>query len=88
MIRNQRPGRSWIAVGGALALVGMMIIIWPERGLVPHPLPFPPSAATRPIADWAVFGYPLVAVGALIAFMGAVRAALAGLGSGQSARGL
>jgi len=73
MNRNVRPEGSWIATGGMLALVGLAIILWPERGLTPHPLPFPPSDATRPIADWAVFGYPLLAVGTLIALAGALR---------------
>lgn len=56
-----RPGMSWIVTGGALALVGLVIILWPEPGFTPHPLPFPPSASTRPIAGYAVFGYPLLA---------------------------
>lgn len=72
-----RPGRSWIVTGGVLALVGLAIILWPEPGLTPHPLPFPPSASTRPIAGYAVFGYPLLTLGALIALAGALRAAVA-----------
>lgn len=40
---------------------------------MPKPLPYPPSdaiAAGRPIASWAVLGYPLLAVGALGALLG------------------
>ena len=72
-----RPGRSWIVTGGVLALVGLAIILWPEPGFTPHPLPFPPSASTRPIAGYAVFGYPLLALGLLIALAGTLRAAVA-----------
>lgn len=72
-----RPGRSWIVTGGVLALVGLAIILWPEPGFTPHPLPFPPSASTRPIAGYAVFGYPLLALGLIIAVAGALRAAVA-----------
>ena len=71
-----RPETSWIVTGGVLALIGLAIILWPERGLVPHPLPFPPSTSTRPIAGYAVFGYPLLAVGGLIALAGALRAGM------------
>lgn len=72
-----RPGRSWIVTGGVLALVGLAIILWPEPGFTPHPLPFPPSASTRPIAGYAVFGYPLLALGSIITLAGALRAAVA-----------
>ena len=68
-----RPGRSWIVTGGVLALVGLAIILWPEPGFTPHPLPFPPSASTRPIAGYAVFGYPLLTLGLLVALAGAHR---------------
>lgn len=69
-----RPGASWIVTGGVLALVGLAIILWPERGLTPHPLPFPPSTSTRPIAAYAVLGYPFLALGLLLALAGGMRA--------------
>ena len=72
-----RPGMSWVVTGGVLALVGLAIILWPEPGFTPHPLPFPPSASTRPIAGYAVFGYPLLTLGLLIALAGALRAVVA-----------
>ncbi len=72
-----RPGTSWIVTGGGLALVGLAIILWPEPGLTPHPLPFPPSSSTRPIAGYAVFGYPLLALGLIIALADVVRAVVA-----------
>lgn len=72
-----RHGRSWIVTGGVLALVGLAIILWPEPGFTPHPLPFPPSASTRPIAGYAVFGYPLLTLGAISALAGALRMAVA-----------
>lgn len=72
-----RPGRSWIVTGGVLALVGLAIILWPEHGFTPHPLPFPPSASTRPIAGYAVFGYPLLTLGLITGLAGALRAAVA-----------
>lgn len=72
-----RPGRSWIVTGGVLALVGLAIILWPEPGFTPHPLPFPPSASTRPIAGYAVFGYPLLTLGLITGLAGALRAAVA-----------
>ena len=72
-----RPGMSWVVTGGVLALVGLAIILWPEPGFTPHPLPVPPSASTRPIAGYAVFGYPLLALGLIIAVAGALRAAVA-----------
>ncbi len=71
-----RPGRSWIVTGGVLALVGLAIVLWPEPGFTPHPLPFPPSSSTRPIAGYAVFGYPLLALGLGTALAGALRVAL------------
>lgn len=75
-MNKPQPGFQLMMAGGLLALIGLAIILWPEPGLMPHPLPFPPSAATRPIAGYAVFGYPLLAVGALIAIAGAVQAAV------------
>lgn len=71
-----RPESSWIVAGGLLALVGLAIIVWPERDLAPHPLPWPPSWSTRPIAGYAVFGYPFLALGLLIALAGALRAGI------------
>lgn len=76
-----RHGRSWIVTGGVFALVGLAIILWPEPGFTPHPLPFPPSASTRPIAGYAVFGYPLLTLGLLVALAGALRAAVAAVSS-------
>ena len=72
-----RPGMSWVVTGGVLALVGLAIILWPEPGFTPHPLPFPPSASTRPIASYAVFGYPLLALGLITSLAGVLRAAVA-----------
>ena len=72
-----RHGRSWIVTGGVFALVGLAIILWPEPGFTPHPLPFPPSASTRPIAGYAVFGYPLLTLGLITGLAGALRAAVA-----------
>lgn len=76
-----RHGRSWIVTGGVFALVGLAIILWPEPGFTPHPLPFPPSASTRPIAGYAVFGYPLLTLGLLVALAGALRAAVTAVSS-------
>lgn len=76
-VGRTRPGMSWIVTGGVLALVGLAIILWPEPGFTPHPLPFPPSASTRPIAGYAVFGYPLLTLGLITGLAGALRAAVA-----------
>lgn len=75
----RREAQSWVKVGATIALLGLFIILWPEPGLMPKPLPYPPSdaiAAGRPIASWAVLGYPLLAVGALGALLGGVRLAV------------
>lgn len=73
---EEHPALRWLVGGGALALLGLAIIIWPEPGLVPHPMAFPPSESTRPLAGYAVFGYPLLAVGVLVTIAGAMRAAI------------
>ena len=78
VVRDRRPGMSWIVTGGVLALVGLAIILWPEPGFTPHPLPFPPSSSTRPIAGYAVFGHPLLTLGLIIALAWALRAVVAG----------
>lgn len=74
-IKTRQESR-WIVVGGLLALVGLAIIMWPERGPTPHPLPWPPSTSTRPIAGYAVVGYPFLALGLLITLIGGLRAAV------------
>lgn len=71
-----RPEARLILMGGLLALLGLAIILAPERGFTPHPLTFPPSASTRPIAGYAVLGYPLLMVGLLVALVGALRTGL------------
>ena len=73
---KEHPALRWLVGGGALAVIGVVIILWPEPGLTPYPMPFPPSESTRPIAGYAVFGYPFLVVGGLIVFAGVLRAAL------------
>ncbi len=73
---RSRSGASWTAIGGSIALLGLTIILWPERGLMPHPLTFPPSESTRPIAGYAVFGYPLLCIGLCLVIGGMVRRAI------------
>lgn len=70
------PGALEMRVGAWLAFIGTAIILWPQKGLEPHPLPFPPSEATGPIAGYVVFGYPLLDVGCLFALYGALRYAV------------
>lgn len=83
---QEHPAFRWLVGGGALVLVGLAIIIWPEPGLTPHPMAFPPSESTRPFGGYAVFGYPLLAVGLLIVFAGVLRAAIHGRSTRQKAR--
>jgi len=66
-----------IVIGTGMAITGLMIILWPEQGLQPHPLAWPPSASTRPIGGYAVFGYPLLGAGVLV-FLASGLSTLAG----------
>ena len=83
---EEHPALRWLVGGGALALIGLAIIIWPEPGLTPHPMAFPPSESTRPIAGYAVFGYPFLVVGVLLVLAGALRAAIYARSSRHKAR--
>lgn len=65
-------GTGSMKLGAVLALIGGVIILFPEAGWTPHPLPWPPSEATRPIAGWAIFGYPFLALGVLLLVGGAL----------------
>lgn len=71
-----RPGVDLIKSGGLLAALGAAIVLWPERGLRPHPLPFPPSEATGHPSAIAIFGYPLLALGVILLVAGALRVAI------------
>lgn len=75
-----KSGMKWVVGGGLFALCGLAIILWPERGWTPHPMPFPPSAAARPVAAYAVFGYPFLALGVIGMIIGGVRLALDAVG--------
>lgn len=67
---SRRPPR-WVLIGVTIALVGLTIVLWPERGLTPRPLPFPPgdNPAHMP---FAVFGYPLLGAGIFVALLSAI----------------
>lgn len=71
-MKNKSAARELATIGAVAALVGLVIIVWPERGLIPHPMAFPPSTSTRPLAAYAVLGFPLAVVGALFVLAGAV----------------
>jgi hypothetical protein len=73
---QEQPALRWLVGGGAPALIGLVIIIWPEPGLTPHPMAFAPSESTRPLAPYAVIGYPFLALGVLLLFTGVLRAAI------------
>lgn len=83
---EEHPALRWLVGGGALILIGLAIIIWPEPGLTPHPMAFPPSESTRPLAGYAVFGYPLLAVGVLVTIAGVLRAAIHARSTRQKVR--
>lgn len=61
-----------MGLGVAMALTGLVIILWPEQGIQPHPLAWPPSESTRPIAGYAVAGYPLLGAGTVVCIASAL----------------
>lgn len=61
-----------MGVGVVMAVTGLVIILWPEQGIQPHPLAWPPSESTRPIAGYAVFGYPLLGAGIVVCIASAL----------------
>lgn len=73
---SQAPGATLLTTGGVVAALGGAIILWPHPGLRPDPLPFPPADATGPISGLAIFGYPLLVAGLLLALLGGLRVAL------------
>lgn len=68
-----RTGPALLVTGGVMVFLGLAIVLWPEKGWMPHPLTFPPSESARPIAGYAVMGYPLLGAGLLFTLAGGLR---------------
>lgn len=63
---------SGITLGGLIAFFGLMMVLWPKRGIVPHPLSFPPSTMQPDHLPYVPFAYPLLVVGVLVIIYSAI----------------
>lgn len=70
---TRRKPLSGITIGALMAFFGLVMVLWPERGIVPHPLSFPPGTDPAHLhLPYVPFAYPLLVVGVLVMLYSAI----------------